>query len=426
MRLMKGLSEKRLLSRIQRMHRMVGVGERLLGFYLLDFEERRLYLKQGCVNTVHFALLKLHIPTKKTRELLRVARALEHLPLIDCAYSEGRISWSAVRELTRVAVQETEAEWLYLAEESTLRKIEHAVSRAAHGELPPRDPYGLPKTRLKVVAELAMEDYAVWKAAFDRLAEGCGQELDTSTALTLLAQKFLEQPLKKQEKESRKAYQVVYHRCSDCDRAWIQADEGPVGIAPAKVSEREPDAMAIHLNDDHPGELQDVPRGTSHLESPWVPVEERDKPNTPLIRQQVLSRDGHRCATPGCTNQGGLMAHHVIWKAHGGRTRIQNEISICQRCHGLIHEGLMQVEGCAPHDLIWRGPEGKSLEAPWDGALPGGQYVPRGTPSDATAVEDESILSLDQIPDSIDSAWWRRHGHHFEFKGRRLKLKNAL
>ncbi|MHC4943767.1 MAG: hypothetical protein ACYTG7_12190, partial [Planctomycetota bacterium] len=82
--------------------------------------------------------------------------------------------------------------------------------------------------------------------------------------------------------------------------------------------------------------------------------------------------------------------------------------------------------GCAPHDLIWRWPDGNPLEAPWDVALQGGQYVPRGTSNNAKTAEDDLILSLDQIPNSIDSAWWRRHGHLFELKGRRLKLKNAL
>jgi len=57
----------------------------------------------------------LQMSRKRACELLRMARALEDLPLIDGAFARGEISWSAVRELTRVAVGETEAEWLELA-----------------------------------------------------------------------------------------------------------------------------------------------------------------------------------------------------------------------------------------------------------------------------------------------------------------------
>ena len=187
MRLIKGLPEKRLVQRIQRFNRITCLGERALSFYLLDFHDRGLCKKLGCSSTVHFALMKLALPRKKTRELLRVARALEELTLIDAAFAEGRIAWSAVREITRVAVNDTEAEWLELAESNSLRCVERAVSRAKKGDLPPEDPYGLPKTRIKVTAELPVEDYAIWEAALSRLTATSGPDLDASSALVILA-----------------------------------------------------------------------------------------------------------------------------------------------------------------------------------------------------------------------------------------------
>ena len=102
-------------------------------------------------------------------------RELEGLPLLDQAYSEGRLSWSAVREITRVATRETEAEWIALAEEKGIRRIERAVSRVNHGAVtfrsrPPKDPYSLSKARIKVVGELLMADYAVWGNRFRQTA----------------------------------------------------------------------------------------------------------------------------------------------------------------------------------------------------------------------------------------------------------------
>ena len=43
---------------------------------------------------------------------LRTAEALEELPELTHSLREGAVSWSAVRELARVATPETEREWL--------------------------------------------------------------------------------------------------------------------------------------------------------------------------------------------------------------------------------------------------------------------------------------------------------------------------
>ena len=165
-----------------------------------------------------------------------------------------------------------------------------------------------------------------------------------------------------------KAFQVVYHRCSKCHRAWIQSREGPEGTPQSRVSERRREAEVIRLDEEEGGKVpavQNVPRGTQEERGPSSEVsppysqEGLDKPNTPLIRHQVLSRDGQTCATPGCQNRSELFAHHAQWRSNGGRTSLINEVSVCQRCHSLIHEGFLQVEGIAPYGLLWNGRNGK-------------------------------------------------------------------
>src|ERR1041384_3481009 len=49
---------------------------------------------------------------RSTQEKLRVAEAPEELPAIAEALETGELNWSAARELTRVAVAETEGDWL--------------------------------------------------------------------------------------------------------------------------------------------------------------------------------------------------------------------------------------------------------------------------------------------------------------------------
>src|SRR5678816_1222413 len=47
------------------------------------------------------------------QERLRVAEALEALPVMQQALAGGELCWSVVRELTRVATSKTEADWLH-------------------------------------------------------------------------------------------------------------------------------------------------------------------------------------------------------------------------------------------------------------------------------------------------------------------------
>src|SRR5687767_4883327 len=61
-------------------------------------------------------------------EKLRVAEALEELPELTEALRLGALNWSAVRELSRVAVPETEREWIAVARLRTAREVERLVS----------------------------------------------------------------------------------------------------------------------------------------------------------------------------------------------------------------------------------------------------------------------------------------------------------
>src|SRR5688572_7378289 len=64
---------------------------------------------------------------RSTQEKLRLAEALEGLPAMARALESGALSWSAVRELTRDAVGETEERWLEVASGKTVRQLERLV-----------------------------------------------------------------------------------------------------------------------------------------------------------------------------------------------------------------------------------------------------------------------------------------------------------
>ena len=90
----------------------------------LDAEEARclrhaeriqLWRRLGYVHMGEYLERELGYGPHAGAERMRVARALGDLPQIEAALSEGELHYSAVRELTRIAIRETEAAWLAAA-----------------------------------------------------------------------------------------------------------------------------------------------------------------------------------------------------------------------------------------------------------------------------------------------------------------------
>jgi len=208
----------------------------------------------------------------------------------------------------------------------------------------------------------------------------------------------------------------------------------------AKTERQKAVAQLRGVRDKVNGSGKDVPRGTSFCDDRILcTAKSIDKANTSRTRQQVISRDGQQCATPGCQNQGELYAHHVVWRSEGGRTNMINEVSVCQTCHSLVHDGLLNVSGEAPLGLSWLDSNGKALKsadrtdpcAPLRYRRVVREDVPRGTshgagsgpgPGGAGMEEKAVIYSLDEIPNRVDSAWWQKHKHCFTSRGGRIFL----
>jgi hypothetical protein len=71
------------------------------------------------------------------REKVRVARALDGLPQISNTFRQGRLSYSKVRAMTRIATPENEGYLLYIAENGTASDVEtlvRAYRTASRGE----------------------------------------------------------------------------------------------------------------------------------------------------------------------------------------------------------------------------------------------------------------------------------------------------
>lgn len=56
-----------------------------------------------------------------TRQFLRLARALDDLPITRAALDDGRLSWTKARTITAVATPRTEEQWVTAASSTTSR-----------------------------------------------------------------------------------------------------------------------------------------------------------------------------------------------------------------------------------------------------------------------------------------------------------------
>src|SRR5262245_29595344 len=124
------------------------------------------------------------------KERLRVATALEALPEMEEGLASGRLSYSAVRELTRVAKPQTEADWLAATADCNLRQVEGAVAGRRPGDLP-TDPCDPELIRHRLHFEVPAATYALFREARKQLEIEHGQSLTEDEVLAAMCRAVL-------------------------------------------------------------------------------------------------------------------------------------------------------------------------------------------------------------------------------------------
>ena len=94
---------------------------------IAEFDRRNGWSDSATQSCAHWLNWKCGIAMGAAREKVRVARALENLPKVSAAMASGQLSYSKVREITRVASAETEDYLLMIAEHGTAQHVEKLV-----------------------------------------------------------------------------------------------------------------------------------------------------------------------------------------------------------------------------------------------------------------------------------------------------------
>ena len=94
-----------------------------------EFDEQGGWEHAGLCSCAHWLNFKCGIGLNAAREKLRVARALKELPAISTAFEAGRLSYSKVRAMTRIADADNEDYLLMIAEHGTAYHVETLVAK---------------------------------------------------------------------------------------------------------------------------------------------------------------------------------------------------------------------------------------------------------------------------------------------------------
>jgi hypothetical protein len=315
-----------------------------------EFDDRMGWAKWSFENCAEWLSWRCGISVSAAREKVRTAQALRELPAISLAFREGRLSYTKVRALTRVAAMHDEDALLRYALDASAPAVEercrqirntHPSSvRDARRAWDARslsawrnDARGTLCLRVELpfeVGELVMK--AIEKALeHSEVAEAIGDDSkgafqrQQADALVQISQAYLEGGSNGAGEASASTstadrYQVVVHVDETSLRGGIGRADAPLEV----VKRLACDASVVFVTEDERGAPLNVSRKQRIVSTP--------------LRRAVVVRDRH-CTFPGCHRTRYVQAHHVHHWVDGGETRVDNLVLLCSRHHRLLHEG---------------------------------------------------------------------------------------
>jgi hypothetical protein len=111
--------------------------------WIAEFDRREGWAGPGMLSCAHWLSWRVGLSSGTARDQVRVARRLEDLPEVAAAFADGRVSYSKVRAITRVAEPDDGIDWVELARHSSaaqLDRLVRGVSRARAHDAAQDDP----------------------------------------------------------------------------------------------------------------------------------------------------------------------------------------------------------------------------------------------------------------------------------------------
>jgi hypothetical protein len=347
----------------------IDVAQHSLCAHLRQFDAHDGWSGMGFVSTATWLAWRIGIGPAAAREHVRVARALGNLQLVDAAFAAGKLSYSKVRALTRIATPATEQELLSIAMHATASQIEKLAAAYRRTRVDPSQPNldlrrfmrrtdtssGMVRIELQLPPEQANVVWEAMSAALDsgrREAKDVSAETSVATgtdvsaetpyradstvlqtehadAMVNVAQAYLQH----KPRTLGSGYELVIMTTKE------QLEHAPGGVGgflrdgtpvPRHIARMLAcDCTRVDVATSESGEILDVGRARRTIPS--------------AIGRALWLRDGG-CRVPGCGRKHHLHGHHIEAWADGGKTSASNLVLLCPSHHGLVHEGQLFVD----------------------------------------------------------------------------------
>ncbi len=301
---------------------------------IAEFDEAGLGFKLGFLTTAHWLSYTLGLGGNAAREKVRVAKALNELPLIDAAFSVGKLSYSKVRALTRIADADNEATLVNMARNASAQQLEHIVRDQV------RIKEGRPEVSSQPKFSLIPADNGDWHIK-GRLPKELGDLLNQ--ALNRLVDQDAITESDPAPISERRAYALMEiaeasldgssdqsQARSSAERYLVQIDADDPALSESAQARLLCDASLVHFE---PSDALNIGRHTRTI--------------PPAIRRALTKRD-RGCRFPGCTHTRFTDAHHIQHWSKGGETKLDNLVLLCRRHHTLVHDGVVSIEVMRP------------------------------------------------------------------------------
>jgi 5-methylcytosine-specific restriction endonuclease McrA len=324
-----------------------------------EFEERGGHFKWGLENCAEWLAWRCDLSKTTALEKVRVARALKTLPLISASFSTGELSYSKVRELTRIANESNEEDLVAFALRHTtthvagrcreLRMGDTAsigVAERAFANRSLRVRRDTDRGMMTVTVDLPLEagelvDKALAKARDDECLQmpdlvDASWSTRQADAFVTMVKEYLGGNASDGSAEN---YLVTIH----VDQSALAGDVGRSTLPIESVKRLCCDSQAVVLAEDN-GQPLSIGR-----KSRIVPT---------AMQRAVRARDDDTCTFPGCSNHRFLHCHHVEHWSNGGDTSLDNLMLLCTKHHGLVHEGGFRIEKDFQDNWVFYRPDG--------------------------------------------------------------------
>ena len=317
-----------------------------------EFDRRAGYESWGCRTCSHWLSWHCGLDLRAARERVRVARALEQLPLITGEFAAGKLSYSKVRALTRVATPANEADLAMIAEHATAAQVERTV-RAYRGVLSQDEELDATNARhaarflrcewaedgfLDGHFRMTPEMGALFLKGLSIMREHipaepvdengpAGPPSDHAAtnidALAMMVESFLANG---PARNGGDRYQIVVNVDSDvlADDAdgVCELDDGP-SLAAETARRLMCDASILVVTDGKGGRVEIGKKA----------------PAIPRATRRAVRRRDQGCRFPGCGARVFTHVHHIRHRVHHGTNDLTNLVELCWHHHRLVHEG---------------------------------------------------------------------------------------